>query len=116
MLNPDELLTRMAIVRLKNLEAKFIVYTADVRDTRNAKTILQYANGMTLTLHEQSDVEPFLKFAKAVEDMVGNKSLRLNVFKEVELDHVPYGWVVKDEIVWLENCPLPKDEVFMRYD
>lgn len=72
-----------------------------------------------LTLHEQKDVEPFMIFAKTLQEkqFTCNKSLRLNVFAGIELnldDPVLVDWKIKTGIEWIVNCPLPPNETFMR--
>jgi hypothetical protein len=42
------------------------------------------------------------------------KSLRLNVFKGVSVPKTWSNWIVKKNMVWIKNCPLPEDEVFMK--
>ena len=46
------------------------------------------------------------------------QNLRLNVFKGIDLMNVDTQhtalWKIKTNIEWVKNCPLPKDEVFMR--
>jgi len=103
---------------LKNLamnEAKLIVYTSL---SRNVPKILNLVDGVTLTLHEQSDVEPFLNLNEMIIWRLGtgSKSLRLNVFDGIQIpSNVNLSrWKVKDNIHWIKNCPLPSNEVFMR--
>jgi hypothetical protein len=41
--------------------------------------------------------------------------LRLNVFIGVDIEGFDTnGWQVKGNIEWIENCPLPVGEVFMK--
>ena len=105
-------------IRMQNPEASIILYTTMAL---RALDILPYLDGLTLTLHDQSDVGHFMQLDGMLEllrtvDWVKNKSLRLNVFKEVQMRtyRVSDMWEVKKGIVWIKNCPLPKDEVFMR--
>jgi hypothetical protein len=35
----------------------------------------------------------------------------LNIFKGIETPKVE-GWKIKNNIVWIKNCPLPEDEIF----
>ena len=45
------------------------------------------------------------------------KSLRLKVFKGVDVSGIDLSlWDVKDNIEWIKDCPLPEDEVLMRYN
>lgn len=69
--------------------------------------VMPYLDGVTVTLHEQADVAPFLALPKL------HGSLRVNVFAGIEVDDVP-GWKMKRNVEWIEDCPLPEGEVFMR--
>ncbi len=113
LLYPTALYEIIKFVRKKS-KAKIYVYTAHLIDCMAALRILKIADGMTVTLHTQSDLEPFLKFARMVEGM--NKSLRLNVFRGVSFDKTLKEWNIKSDMIWLKECPLPKDEVFMQCD
>lgn len=77
----------------------------------------EFFDGFTLTLHEQKDVENFIEDNKLIlESKQTNKSLRLNIFKGVELpENTDLSlWVVKNNIEWIKDYPLPENEVFMR--
>jgi hypothetical protein len=105
------------IINIKyETDAPIYVYTAMVNDTKAAFRVLDWADGMTVTLHEQSDMEPFLIFNDVINaEGMNNKSLRLNIFSGVDIDISGLAlWEVKNNIEWIENCPLPKDEVFKR--
>lgn len=78
-----------------------------------------YISGITLTLHTQRDV---LNFTDVNNSMIEtpwfykNKSLRLKVFERLFYPkHLDLSlWKVEEGVKWIENCPLPEDEVFMR--
>lgn len=100
---------------------KVYVYTTNT----NSHNILWKCDGVTLTLHDQQAADEFFsyeydKFKQTVKTLKygHNKlvSLRLNIFKGIDIpDDVDLrDWVVKRDIVWIPNCPLPEDEVFMR--
>ena len=78
--------------------------------------MLCHIDGLTVTLHEQEDVEPFQILNKSLLKCSRVPwSLRLNVFKEVALPEIDLRlWKVKDQIEWIKDCPLPADEVFMK--
>ena len=83
---------------------------------QNVDQLKEHGNvdGVTLTLHTQGDVAGFYRLnEKLLTARLEPKSLRLNVFKGIKVD-VPIYWQVKWDIVWLKNCPLPSNEVFMR--
>jgi hypothetical protein len=90
---------------------KIYVYTSEIV----FYGILHYCDGITLSIHNEEDLEMFLMFKNAIE-RIENKSNRLNIFKGINL---PKGldlskWAVKDNIEWIKDCPLPENEVFMR--
>jgi hypothetical protein len=98
-----------------NNRAELIVYTANLEDTAAAKQILKAVDGMTVTLHSQSDLTPFSSFNYTIQrDFIHNKSLRLNVFKGIEIPEYPLPlWDIKRGIVWQEDCPIPEDKLFV---
>lgn len=105
------------IIKIKyETDAPIYVYTAMVNDTKATLRVLDWADGMTVTLHDQTDVEPFLIFNASINaEDVRDKSLRLNIFRGVNINIESLTlWKVKNNIEWIENCPLPKDEVFKR--
>lgn len=105
------------IVHIKyETDAPIYVYTAMVNDTKSALRVLDWADGMTVTLHDQTDVEPFLIFHYAINaEGMKDKSLRLNIFRGVNINIESLTlWQIKNNIEWIEDCPLPKDEVFKR--
>ncbi len=117
MLEPEFVEEVIAEIRQVNPKAKVYLYTAKVEDITAAVRLLNKLDGMTVTLHTQGDVDPFAEFVKAVNLYHTYKSLRLNVFKGVDIRHLKdlYKWCVKSEVEWIKNCPLPSDEVFMRF-
>jgi hypothetical protein len=115
MLKVDTVLKVIKKIRKENSLAKIYMYTAKADVLGEIYNILDAVDGMTLTLHEQTDVEDFLDFQEHYF-YFGKKSLRLNVFDGVYLPksiNLNY-WKVRKNIKWIKNCPLPKDEVFMR--
>jgi len=103
---------------IPDINRKLYVYTTD------AWSVYDYVeefDGMTLTLHGQEDVDSFIAANDALEQLLEaipsvKCSLRLHIFKgivipeDINLAH----WEVKDNIEWIENCPLPVDEEFRR--
>ena len=91
-----------------------IVYTAMIRDLNAFCRVLAKVNGITLTLHEQCDVDDFDMLCEKIKpkDVVG-KSMRLNVFEDVKTRSIPGYWKIK-RVKWIKNCPLPEGEVLMR--
>jgi len=113
MLRPGVIYQTIYNIR-KSSKAKIYLYTAKTDNKESLYNMLLYLDGLTITLHEQSDVKPFLEFNKLlVDSVIENKNLRLNVFEGVKLEY-PKWWVVKDNIKWIKDSPLPKGEVLMR--
>jgi organic radical activating enzyme len=95
--------------------ASIYLYTA--MPTYVTERVMSLLDGLTVTLHDQSDVLPFLRVASFLESLSDDKSMRLNIFKGVKLlsfAKVPL-WQVKDNIEWIKDCPLPENEVFQKY-
>ena len=96
------------------------LYTAKVDELTTLSNILSIVDGITVTLHTNRDVIPFLLFnsgLRLIERLTKGKSLRLNIFHNVVHPTMPLPlWNVKRNIIWDKNCPLPEDEVFMKYN
>ena len=97
--------------------ARHYLYTAKVGDLPAVLSLLTFLAGLTLTLHDQGDVAPFLVLnERLLRSLNPRWSLRLNVFRGVT---IPEGtdlslWQVKPDMVWVKDCPIPEGEVFMR--
>ena len=114
MLRPN--LVRNVTKRIKKEKLMPVyLYTAKVYPIQEILSVLFFVDGLTLTLHDQCDVDPFLRLNSLLPAAV--KSLRLNVFDNVVLPAekgIGFGkWQLK-RMTWQENCPLPEGEVFMR--
>jgi hypothetical protein len=117
MLYPDLVIDTVRQIRQWS-KAPIYLYTAKVDDLSAVLRVLDHIDGITLTLHEGKDVAPFrvldwylLKRPNSLNRK--HKSLRLNVFKGIEIGDHPL-WKIKNNIQWIKNCPLPDDEIFMR--
>ncbi len=107
---------------LKKDGKQVIVYTAFGKNYAAIEKLLEIVDGITLTLHDQSDVDHFrflnfhlLQYKRWLQD--NNKSLRLNVFKGIDLNTVNLSlWKIKDNIEWVEDCPLPENEIIRKID
>jgi len=100
----------------KTSKAKIYIYTAMLNDPAHSLWLLRKIDGLTVTLHSQSDADCFLRFTYHPLYDASGKSLRLNIFKDITLHdkEIPSEWIVKKDIEWIKDCPLPKDEIFMR--
>jgi len=117
MLFPNLVIDIINKIRIENPLAKIYMYTAFIFTVRSLE-ILNLLDGITVTLHTQSDVKKFKWFNNHLFFSTKNfyKSLRLNIFNGIKLSKYINlnNWQVKKNIKWIKNCPLPKDEVFMR--
>jgi hypothetical protein len=117
MLRPMLIMQVCAEIREMDFAPPIILYTAKSRRAMDLVAILGWVDGITLTLHEQYDVGAFVELQELLSMYPDHhkKSLRLNVFSNVILDGVDTAnWHVKDGIEWIDDCPLPTDEVLMR--
>ena len=119
MLKPRLVLKVINRIR-NNSNAIIIMYTAKVDDLNSTVGVMRFLDGVTVTLHEQSDVIPFRNLERYIRNNLPvweiTKSLRLNVFNNVSLGTVSSAWKTKRNIKWIKNAPLPKGEVFKRLD
>lgn len=110
----------LAKLRKKYPLTEIILYTAWSYNPIQFVDQLELFDGVTLTLHEQSDVPAFIELQKEMKKrgsvcMDYEFSKRLNVFSGINIDGVDMEtWKVKSNIEWIVNCPLPQDEKFMR--
>ena len=120
MLDPMLVFKTIRAIRRANSKAKIYIYTAYLKDIGPMTGLLADADGLCVTLHEQADIDAWKQFGRYLYAPLPEKSLRLNIFKGVELSDEDIKkasvaeWVVKRDIEWIKDCPLPSDEVFMR--
>lgn len=99
----------------KQTNAPIYLYTGKVDAIYITAAILYQIEGITLTLHRFDDVPSFVEFNENLTPELKKKSLRLNVFKGVNIDGADVSaWEVKKDIEWIKNCPLPEGEIFKR--
>ena len=99
--------------------APIILYTAKSTRPLNLLAMLLWVDGITLTLHDPSDVVSFVQLNGLLQTIgrrVCTKGLfRLNVFKGIDLNGIEtYPWKVKGNLEWIKNCPLPDGEVLRK--
>jgi hypothetical protein len=105
-------------IRKQNEKAKIFMYTQS-NSPYMLLDVLQVIDGITFTVHDNDGLGHFWALEKVLFRFMSHynlslKSLRLNVFKGVD-DFTPVlNWKVKKDMEWIKNCPLPKDEIFMR--
>lgn len=113
MLNVKLLISLIAKIRELNPTVEIIVYTALYKDNlADLLTITYLVDGLTLTIHEKSDLHDFLLFDMLLDySGMPKRKLRLNVFKDATQWNINVPrWKVKSNIEWIEDCPLPENE------
>lgn len=104
----------------RQTDAPIYMYTAKTMPPHELGIVLHNIDGVTITLHKPSDLQPFLRFNAYMErwKLWKNRQLRVNVFKPIVLptDVSLDRWVIKPSMEWIIDCPLPDDEVFMRLE
>lgn len=111
--------------------ARIIVYTAGpyardrsltIEEHRLYRHVAAVVHGFTYTLHEPEDIPAFLALLEAGTFDPSWHSLRLNVFESVSIEDFPASvkadlllWDIRWGYVWMEDCPLPEGEVFMKW-
>jgi organic radical activating enzyme len=94
------------------------LYTAKTTPLKHLTYMLPLLDGICITIHEQSDVEPFLMFHDWIMmyDVYVGKSLRLNIFDQtikIKTENLKKIWKVKDK-KWISHKHLNKNEIFKK--
>ena len=117
LLDPKRLIELISLIKHLNPTVEIIVYSALYRDNLAALlTVLYLVDGLTLTIHETKDIIDFVR----LDDILGvvnmpKKKLRLNIFKQALICKlVSPRWDIKDNIEWIDNCPLPENETLFK--
>ena len=115
MLNPKKVLSVIEEIRESNPTAKIYMYTATY-DIPDLGWVLYFLDGVTITLHNQDDVEKFQRLNEYLGDWDRkNRSIRLNVFKGVDCGIInPTNLTIKKDVEWLDECHLPVNETLMK--
>ncbi|MDR2541788.1 MAG: radical SAM protein [Candidatus Peribacteria bacterium] len=75
-------------------------------------------DGIALTVHSKEAIPYLQKLQNRIlnrRDQGKNLSLKLISFKGRDFSAEDYpNWSIKNNVEWLEDCPLPSGEVFMR--
>ena len=102
---------------------KIYVYTAKIWPINWPMHLLAAVDGMTITVHNSKsanlrvdELGQFVSLLRKPENrFLLNRSLRLNLFKGVDLGGINVSmFKVKKDIEWIPNCPLPDGEVLVR--
>lgn len=110
-------------IKKQNKTARIYLYTAKADEPFKLMSLLTdyHIDGITFTLHAQKDLfyfEILLEKMKLFPGYIGRSdiSLRLNVFKGVDISRLDVSeWKIQDNMIWIKDCPLPKNEVFKRF-
>jgi MoaA/NifB/PqqE/SkfB family radical SAM enzyme len=107
-------------IRSLNNYAKIYVYTNKLDVLTDLLYAWKITDGLTITLHNQEDADKFVDIYRQLPNWVLHKSNRLNIFEDIKLDIIECnntwlcGFKLKQNIQWIKDCPLPKNETFMR--
>ena len=116
LLDPQFVLKTVKLIKKQSPRAKIYLYTAKLDYVEEALEILKAIDGMTVTLHISLDKRKFMKFHNHMlaNGIYHGKSLRLKYEDGIYLEPSRFAeWeVVKFQ--WVEECPVPKGEDFMR--
>ena len=115
---PSQLLHLIYDINMKNPSCKIIVYTTDIlliRSVLKFHKTESLINGITLSIHDRSDLEKFEFYWLDYDDLGESLDLRVNVFSHVivPFEFMP-PWKAKENIKPLINCPIPANEEFKR--
>ena len=119
MLYPNAVISEVSSIRLQVPDMPVYMYTALLSSPLKLLSVARNLTGLTVTLHEQSDVEDVEKFTNALSTVhfSAHISLRLHVFDGIDISMLSQEtldcWRVK-RIKWLDECPLPANEVLGR--
>lgn len=116
MLRPDIIKSTIGKIRQENSNAIIYLYTAKVDNVDDVLGVLKDLDGICITLHNQKDVDILNALISKCHHKFVGKDMKLNVFSgidysSVEIEHFN---IVKDDITWIKNCPLPTGEEFKR--
>jgi len=118
MLYPYRVIKAVERIR-EQTDCPIIMYTAFVDKIPDVLSVLEVVDGITVTLHEQKDMLALRQLDRVLDfiPQYQDKSFRLNVFKGIWIpkDQLEDRWKIQDDMVWIKNCPLPKNEVFKKY-
>lgn len=116
MLYPNKIIECVNKIRQVS-DANIYLYTAYIYQIATVLNILDEIDGITLTLHDKCDIEDLKRLNRCLLPSIFlYKSMRLNIFDNIDVSDIDLKlWKIKDNMVWIENCPLPKDEILMKY-
>jgi hypothetical protein len=119
LLYPEKLHMLWWEIYKRNDKAQIYVYTAWTKNwSPQQLKLLRAVDGFTITIHDQEAADEFVETEEYLSLESGDYtflSMRLNIFEGCTLSSsIPEEYKIKDNMKWIENCPLPQDEVFMR--
>lgn len=97
---------------LRQSEAKLFVYSAFF-DELNWLSVLPWLDGITFTIHDKEGIHDWENLDFLIRNLgYDDLSLRVNVFRKAGYEPYLGLWKIKNNMEWIENCPLPKGEDF----
>ena len=99
----------------RDKQQNLYLYTAlaDDKTIPLYKVLIRVLTGITFTIHDEEDIDNFIKLNNVLLEMNPELSLQLHVFDNLLLKFPVVDlslWKVKS-MIWIKDCPLPKDEV-----
>ena len=97
---------------IKQFNKPIFVYTAYTKNINSIIDIIKNTDGITFTIHKNKDKYFFYKLSRYIVSYgLTDKSLRVNIFNNINIENIPPFWKVKNNIKWIKDCPLPENEV-----
>jgi hypothetical protein len=116
---PLQLFNLISQMKRYRWQVPIFLYTA-IKTTQKSDfmQLMFILDGITFTIHDKRGWEDFMVIDSWLKTKTKPFTKRLNIFRNAPIAETPYilslyDWDVKF-ITWVENCPLPKDEVFLK--
>lgn len=117
MLRPNYVKSVIRWVR-KHTDAPIFIYISKLDNIEAIMEIAEMVDGLTVTIHYQIWVNDFLRLDEAMRrsGRFTDWSGRLKVFSYIKMNtsQAHELWDVRDNEVWIVDCPLPEGEEFKR--
>ena len=115
LLVPTVTVSVASLLKTKPFPPKVYLYTAWVEDASAYYMVMPFVDGVTVAIRSLRDSLKFQTIAHHYKSVFAGKHNRIKVFAK-NLTHMPEATHFTIETAeWIDNCPLPEDEVFMRW-